>query len=244
MPNGFHSPRAAWKLDQDGSLRLPARPGVRLPHGRLRLHRSLSHRRRDARDRPHRPRVALARRQARAVHHSGRHADDADAGALRDLPRNARRQGGGARLPRRAGHAPADGRRTAQPARRRSRGRRLRRRIAHLQPRVARPGELRDYRRDPGCGDRASFRRSPRPIRHGVAQSPHLRLRPAHHLRPGLSARGGRLFRAATSISFPASPAPRSSTSRIGWVRSSPTTKSSVRATHRCAPSSTGLPRW
>ena len=52
----------------------------------IRLHRPFPDRGGNARDRPRRPRVAVARRQARAVHHPRRHADDADAAVLRALP--------------------------------------------------------------------------------------------------------------------------------------------------------------
>ena len=163
-------------------------------HGRIRLHRTLSHRGRNARHRPRRPRFAVARRQARAVHHSGRHAHDADAAVLRPLPRDARRQGGGARLPGGARHAPADGRRRALAPRRRARRRRPRRRFADHEPRMGGPRDVRHDRRDFRGRDPRAVGRPARAAGDGGAQPAHLRLRPDHHLRAGVSARGRRLL--------------------------------------------------
>ena len=59
----------------------------------------------------------------------------------------------------------------------------------------------------------------------GGAEPAAARLRPRARLRSGVSARGGRASRAAPSTCSPASPARRSSTSRTGSARSSPTTR-------------------
>ena len=110
-----------------------------------------------ARHRPRRPRVARARGQARAVHHPRRHAHDADAAVLRAVPRDARRQGRGARLPGRARHAPADGRCAAVAARRRAGRRRPRRRrrasstTNGTTPRRSRRSARFPPRRSPSC---------------------------------------------------------------------------------------------
>ena len=75
---------------------------------------------------------------------------------FRDVPRNARRQGGGARLPRRAGHASADGRRTAHAARRARRWSTVASAIrASTTTNGHDPATFATDRRDPGRGDRA-----------------------------------------------------------------------------------------
>ena len=164
-------------------------------HGRIRLHRTLSHGGRNARHRRRRSRFAVARRQARAVHHPGRHAHDADGAVFRPLPGSAGRQGGGGRLSRGARHAPTDGRRGALAPRRRARRRRPRRQFASHEPRMDGPRDVRDDRRDLGRRDHEPLGRRLRQDGDGVAQPADLRLRPHRDLRAGVPARGRRLLR-------------------------------------------------
>ena len=90
-------------------------------------------------------------------------------------------------------HAPMSDAQLSQPRRARGRGRpcRARRIFNH---RWDDPATLRDARDDSGRRDRGADRRSAEPRRAGRPEPPS-RVRPRHHLRAGLPARGGRLLR-------------------------------------------------
>ncbi len=172
-----------------------------------------------ARHRVPRDGVARTRRAAPARHHPGRHADDAaadddwsDRGGCGLPCRRARLPGG----PR---HPPADERRAAESSRRPDGRRRAVRCEPDLQPPLGRSRDVRDVGRDSRGGNQGPERRPAGAGRRSVAEPADLRLRPAAHLRPGVSARGRGLLGREQVSRFRGSRAPRSSTSPTGWAR-------------------------